>query len=314
MSHDHAKGFSEERVGRKLAVSTAITVVFIGIELGAGIYANSLALIGDALHNVTDALALLLALFALRVGRKAPTSTKTYGYQRAGILAAFVNAALLVALTLYIFIEAWRRVRSPQPVDSFLMIVTSIVALSMNGGITLWLRPDGKHDLGIRSAMLHMLGDALSSAGIIVGAILIRITGMTYFDPLISVLIGLLILWSSWGILKETVNLLLEGTPSGIDPEAVTRDLAAEPGIYGIHHLHIWALTPSRPALSCHILLGDVSLKSTGETLNRVSAMLAERYRIEHTTIQFEHAGCPVDDPYCLESEPMALAEPDRNR
>jgi cobalt-zinc-cadmium efflux system protein len=145
-----------------------------------------------------------------------------------------------------------------------------------------------------------MLGDAVSSAGIIVAAILIRVTGMQLWDPMVSMLIGVMILWSSWGVLKEALNLLLEGTPTEIDPEAVTKSLGEVEGVFGVHHLHIWALGPSRPALSCHLMVGDVPVRATGSLLDRVNRMLSDRYRIAHTTIQFEFSSCDVADPYCV--------------
>lgn len=300
MPHQHSH---RQSLSRKLTIATALTILFFGLELGVGIYANSLALIGDAFHNVTDAIALMLALAVVHLERRPPTRGKTFGYQKAGVLAAFVNASMLVGITVYLLIEAWNRFRVPEQVDSFWMLVAAAVALVMNTAITLWLRKEGRHDLSVRSAVIHLAGDALASAGVIIGALMIRATGSPVYDPIVSVMIGGLILWSSYGILRETMNLLLEGTPSGIDPEAVSRDLAAEPGVFGVHHLHIWALGPSRPALSCHLMLGDVSLKSTGEILARVTGMLAERYRIAHTTIQFEHIGCAVDDPFCVPTE-----------
>jgi cobalt-zinc-cadmium efflux system protein len=287
-------------VSRKLIVAAAATATFVVIELAIGWLSGSLALIGDAFHNFTDALALLLALFAVRVERRPPNPQKSYGYHRAGVLAAFINAGTLAAFTLFIFIEAFTRLRAPKPVDSRLMLITAAVALVLNTAITLWLRDEGKHDLNIRSAVLHMLGDAISSAGIMIAALLIRSTGSPIWDPAISIAIGVLILWSSWGILRETVNLLLEGTPSSIDPDAVTRSLGAIDGVLGVHHLHIWALAPSRPALSCHLMVGDVPMRSTQTLLTQVSEMLAHEYRIAHTTVQFEFAQCDVDDPYCV--------------
>jgi cobalt-zinc-cadmium efflux system protein len=287
-------------VSRKLLIASIATFVFVLLELAAGLFANSLALIGDAFHNFTDTLALLLALFAVRLERRPATAVKSYGYQRAGVIAAFINAGTLVAFTIFIFIEAFARLRAPKPVHAGWMLVTAAVAVILNAAITWWLRREGRSDLNIHSAVLHMLGDAFSSAGIIVASILIRVTGRAFWDPAMSLLIGVMILWSSWGVLKEALNLLLEGTPRGIDPQAVTRSLAAIDGVYGVHHLHIWALGPSRPALSCHLMVGDIPVKTTGNVLDRVKHMLEDEYRIAHTTIQFEFANCDIDDPYCV--------------
>jgi len=295
--HDHAPGAS---VSRKLIVASSATFAFVLVELSVGILANSLALIGDAFHNFTDTLALLLALLAVRLERRPANAVKSYGYQRAGVVAAFVNAGTLAAFTLFIFIEAIARLRVPKPVNAQWMLITAIVAVALNAWITVWLRREGRSDLNIHSAVLHMLGDAFSSAGIIVASVLIRTTGMAFWDPAMSMVIGVLILWSSWGVFREALNLLLEGTPSGIDPVSVTRSLAAIDGVYGVHHLHIWALGASRAALSCHLMVGDIPVKTTGSLLDRVNHMLEHDYRIVHSTIQFEFANCDENDPYCV--------------
>jgi cobalt-zinc-cadmium efflux system protein len=304
MAHDH----SRQQVSRKLVISSAVTFLFTIAQLGVGIWANSLALIGDALHNFTDVLALLLAFSAVRIERRPATAEKSYGYQRAGVIAAFINAATLAAFTIFIFFEAIRRLRVPKAVNTTSMLVMALVALALNSTITWWLRSEGRNDLNIRSAVMHMLGDAFSSAGIILAALLIRATGEEFWDPAVSILIGALILWSSWGILREAINLLLEGTPSGIDPDAVTRSITSIDGVYGAHHLHIWSIGPSRSALSCHLMVGDVPVKSTGNLLDKVNKMLERDYRIAHTTIQFEFANCDIDDPYCVPyTEPLTL-------
>jgi cobalt-zinc-cadmium efflux system protein len=296
----HAHGHHGGGVSQKLIIAMTATTLFVAVELGVGIVANSLALLGDALHNLTDALALGIALAAVRIERRPPTVAKSYGYQRAGVVAAFINASTLVAFTAFILYEAVSRFRKPEGVDSGLMIATAIAAFILNIAITLSLRKEGEHDVNVRAAEVHMLGDALSSIGIVVAAYLISATGNPIFDPAVSLLIALMILWSSWGILREAVNLLLEGTPTGIDPEAVGQALSAEAGVFGVHHLHIWALGPSRPALSCHVMLGDVPLRNTSDILHRVTLMLEHDYGIVHTTIQFEYANCSEDDPFCI--------------
>ncbi|HVR42684.1 MAG TPA: cation diffusion facilitator family transporter [Thermoanaerobaculia bacterium] len=292
------------RTSRKLLVSAIVTLAFFALELSAGLIANALSLISDAFHNITDAVALLLAWIAVRLERRPPTLSKSFGYQRAGVLAAFVNAAGLIVLTVMIVLEAVDRLRAPEPVDSSWMIGVASIALVYNLSVTLWLWKEGKRDINVRGAMLHMLSDGIASAGVIVAAILIRLTGSTIWDPLVSLMIGGLILWASFGILRETINLLLEGTPRGLDPEQVTRDLGASDGVFGVHHLHIWALGPSAPALSCHLMLGDVTLRRAGEILGEVKSMLEGRYGIRHTTIQLEVSACSEEeDPECMPVE-----------
>ena len=287
-------------VSRKLTIATAANLMVVAAEIVIGVWAGSLALIGDALHNLTDAVALLIALFAVRLERRAPTSAKSFGYQRAGILAAFINAAMLLGFTLFVFREAWERLQTPREVSTTAMLIMAAIAMLVNGATAFSLHHESRDDVNIRGAFVHMIGDTLSSAGIIVAAVLIQVTGTTMWDAAVSILIGTLILWSSYGVLRESVNLLLEGTPSGIDPGAVTRSLGEIDGIYGVHHLHIWALGPSSPALSCHLMVGDVPLKDTTRILDEINAMLARDYRIAHTTVQFEYAMCAEDDPYCV--------------
>lgn len=295
--HSHAHDVT---VTRKLTIATTANVLVVVAEVLVGIYAGSLALIGDALHNLTDAVALVIALVAVRLARRAPTSGKTFGYQRAGILAAFINAGMLVAFTVFIFREAYERLMHPHPVLTTPMLLAAAVALVVNSATAMSLKHHSRDDVNIRGAFVHMVGDAVSSAGIIVAALLIRATGAAQWDAVISMFIGVLILWSSYGVLKESMNLLLEGTPSGISPDDVTRSLGGIEGILGVHHLHIWALGPSRPALSCHLMVGDVPLKNTARILEQVNEMLAHDYRIAHTTIQFELAECDLNDPYCV--------------
>jgi cobalt-zinc-cadmium efflux system protein len=298
MAHSHHHHHHD--VSRKLIIATAANVLVVVAELAIGAWSGSLALIGDALHNLTDALALVIALVAVRLERRAPTTAKSFGYQRAGILAAFINAAMLVTFTLFFFREAWQRFHAPSAVATLPMLLMAAVALTVNG-LTAWsLHHESREDVNIRGAFLHMIGDAVSSAGIIVAALLIRLTGSSQWDAGVSVLIGVAILWSSYGVLRESVNLLLEGTPSAIDPGAVTESLGSIDGIYGVHHLHIWALGPSNLALSCHLMVGDVPLKDTARMLDEINAMLARDYRISHTTIQFEFAMCAPDDPSCV--------------
>jgi len=298
--HHHHSHAGSRTVSRKLAIATAANLIVVVGELALGIYAGSLALIGDALHNLTDAGALVIALVAVRLQRRAPTPTMTFGYHRAGILAAFINAGMLVAFALFIFREAWERLQAPREINTLTMLLTAAVALLVNAATAWSIHHESRDDVNIRGAFIHMIGDAVASAGIIVAAILIRATGAAWWDAAVSIFIGALILWSSYGVLRESVNLLLEGTPAGIDPDSVMRSLGEIDGILGVHHLHIWALGPSRPALSCHIMVGDVPLKTTASVLDAITTMLARDHGIVHSTVQFEFAECSADDPFCI--------------
>lgn len=301
MSHQHhAHHDHSHAVSRKLTVATAANIAVVAAELAVGLWAGSLALVGDALHNLTDAVALILALVAVRLARRPATSEKSFGYQRAGILVAFINSGLLLAFTAIIFREAFERLQQAHPVQAMPMLVMAAVALLVNGATAISLHHESRDDVNIRAAVVHMIGDAVSSAGIIVAAVLIYATGNPVWDAVTSMLIGVLIVWSSYGVLKESINLLLDGTPAGIDPEEVTRAIGTIDGVQGLHHLHIWALGPSRPALSCHLMVGDVPVKSTSRLIDEVNALLLRDYRIAHTTIQFEFANCAADDPFCV--------------
>jgi cobalt-zinc-cadmium efflux system protein len=303
MAHDHPHGGHHHHhrgnVGRKLTIATALNILVVIAELTIGLWAGSLALIGDALHNGTDAFALILALVAVRLEKRPATTEMSFGYQRAGVLVAFINAAMLVTFTIFFLQEAWQRFRQPHEVHTTAMLITAAIALAVNAGTAWSLHRESRGDVNIKGAVVHMIGDAISSAGIIIAALLIRITGSTSWDAIVSMLIGTLILWSSYGVLKESVNLLLEGTPSGIDPQVVQDAIGAIDGVQGVHHLHIWALGPSSPALSCHLMVGDVPVKSTAALVDEINAMLLHDFRIAHTTIQFEFAVCAIDDPNC---------------
>lgn len=298
--HHHHRHGHHTPVSRKLSIAAILNFVVVSGELIVGLLAGSLALIGDALHNLTDTVALVIALVALRLARRPPTSEKSFGYQRAGIVAAFINAGLLMAFTLFILSEAWSRLMSPQPVAPLPMLIAAAVALAVNGATAFSIHRESREDVNIRGAFVHMIGDAVASAGIIVAAVAIRVTGKPQWDAVVSIFIALMILWSSYGVLRESVNLLLEGTPSGIEPQAVYESLARIDGILGVHHLHIWALGPSNPALSCHIMVGDVPIRSTERMLDEIKATLLRDFRISHTTIQFELSTCAEDDPQCV--------------
>jgi cobalt-zinc-cadmium efflux system protein len=294
--HQHAH---HGATGRRLQLSLAATVVFVIVEFASGLKAHSLALLSDAGHNFTDALALLLAWFAFYAESRPASATKTYGYQRAGVLSAFVNALALVVLAGFIFYESYRRFQAPEPVAEHIMLWVASAGLAVNVGIMLALRSASRHDLNIRSAFAHMLGDALGSIGIIAGAIAIGWTGYLWIDPALSVLIGVLILWTARGIIKESLNILLEGLPHGLHLENVIAEVRRLPGVIDVHDVHIWSLASHSHALSCHVLIDDLPLSASESILRSVNEMLARRFQITHTTIQFEHALCEISASGC---------------
>ncbi len=265
--------------------------MFVVVEAVAGFRSGSLALVSDAGHNFTDALALVLAAVGVYMQSKPADEVKTFGYHRAGVLTAFVNAITLVAISLYIFYEAWQRFRHPEPIEEHTMFWVAVIALVLNGAIMWGLHRDKDRDLNIRAAFVHMLGDAVSSVGIIAGAVAIHFTGLTVIDPILSVLIGLLIVWTAWDIIKESLNVLLEGLPRGIELDAVTKAMREVAGVIDVHDLHIWSLGSSAHALSCHVLIEDMPPSESNAILQRINDVLC-RHEIHHTTIQFEHAKC----------------------
>jgi len=277
---------------RVLKWALALTAGFVAVELAAGVQARSLALISDAGHNFTDALALLLAWIGVYYGRKPPDAIKTYGYHRAGVLAAFVNALALLILAGYILWESYRRWLAPRVVDQWIMLAVAGLGLTVNLGIMWGLKAERRRDLNIRSAWVHMLGDALGSVGIIAGALLIQWTGWQRTDPLLSALIGLLIVWTAWDIVTESLNILLEGLPRGLKLEEVVRALRGVEGVREVHDLHIWSLGASVRALSCHVLIDDLPPSASEAILRGLNRMLVERFEIRHTTVQFECARC----------------------
>jgi cobalt-zinc-cadmium efflux system protein len=271
----------------------------VAVEIFAGIQAHSLALVSDAGHNFTDGLALLLAWFGFYLQAKPADEIKTYGYHRAGVLSAFVNALALLVLSAWIFYESALRLQYPRPVHEGVMMAVAGLGLVVNGGIMWALRPASRHDLNVRSAFVHMLGDALGSLGIVAGAIVIRYTGWERVDPALSILIGILIVWTAWGIIREALNILLEGLPRGMHLQDAIAAMRAIEGVLDVHDLHIWSLGSSTHALSCHVLIADVPPSASGAILQRLNAMLAERFHISHTTVQFEQAGCAISENGC---------------
>lgn len=288
----HSHG-GNERTSRILRVSLGVTAVYIILLVFAGVRAHSLALLSEAGHNLSDFVALLLSLVAVYLQSRPPSATHTYGYHRAGVLAALVNAATLVIVSFLIFYEAVKRIQQPHEVHATIMIWVAAAGVIMNGVIAMMLyRAD--HDVNIRSALLHEIGDTLSTAAVIGGGWAILATGQWWIDPALSLAIGALILWSSFGIMRETLNILLEGTPRGMKLARVEAAIRAVEGVNDVHDLHVWSIGSETSALSCHISIADIPPSASERILRDLKERLHHDFRIDHTTIQFEHVVCEV--------------------
>jgi cobalt-zinc-cadmium efflux system protein len=279
------------KMQRVLQLSMALTSLYVIATLIFGLRAHSLALISEAGHNVSDLLAILLSFVAVYFQSRPATAEKTFGYQRAGVLAAFVNAVTLVVLSAWIAFEAIHRFVAPVPVQPKLMMFVALAGVLMNGTIaTLLWKSSG--DVNIRSVYLHMLGDTLSTAAVIVGGAAILITGLTWIDALLSILIAGMILYSSIGIIRETLNILLEGTPRNLKLATVREAMQSVEGVLNVHDLHVWSLGSSSHALASHVTVADMPMADCGCILEGINQTLRTKFHITHTTIQFELTGC----------------------
>jgi cobalt-zinc-cadmium efflux system protein len=276
-----------------LQISLGVTLAYIVLLVIAGVRAHSLALLSEAGHNLTDFVALLMSWGAVYLQSRPPNTRKTFGYHRAGVLAAFVNGITLVLISFYIWYEAFKRLRAPVSVDAGLMIWVAAAGVIMNGAIALLLMR-GHRDINLRSALLHEIGDTLSTAAVIAGGVAITFTGQSWIDPALSLGIGVMILWSSIGIVRESLNILLEGTPHGMDLERIATAIREVPGVCSVHDLHVWSIGSNHHALSCHISIADIPPSASEAILREVQERLRAKFHIHHTTIQFEHVVCDI--------------------
>ena len=295
--HDHAH-VSE----RTLRAALTLTIVFVTIEALFGWFGPSLALLSDAGHNLADAASLGFSWYAVAIARKRSHHGMTFGYHRVGVLAALVNAVSLVVIALLIGWEAVQRIREPQAANGEVMIGVAGAAIVVNLIIGFWLRHGSRHDINIRSAYLHQLGDAASALGVVIAGVLVSVTGQQVADPIVSLLIAALILFSSYGVLTESTTVLLEGTPAGTDMPAVIEAIKGVTGVLEVHDLHVWMVGPGVVACSCHIVVAEQSVREGQQVLRAVVDELTRRFRITHTTVQVEVEGCEDNDMYCIAS------------
>lgn len=308
-AHNHSHTPIDASQGMTLILGTAVVATFalVAVELIAGYAAHSIALISDALHNLTDVPTMVISWLAARWAMRPPTPEKTYGYHRAGILAAFINSMLLSIVALFLIYESIQRLRVPVEVESGVMLWVSILALVINSGITFALH-SGRRDLNIRAVWIHNLGDALSNIAIIAGAIVIRRTGANWIDPIIGIAIGAMVLWTGAGILRESTHILLEGLPRNIDLKNVAGAILKVDGVQEVHDIHIWTLGTDLHALSCHARIPDMHMEDSEKILNRICEVLARDFQISHTTVQLERAGLPAEAGPLMPGPPQPAA------
>ena len=287
----HMVAAPNRKMKRVLQLSMALTAAYVVATFLFGLRAHSLALISEAGHNVSDLLAILLSLAAVYFQSRPATDEKTFGYQRAGVLAAFVNALTLIALAAWIGISAIHRLYAPVTVHARTMMVVAAAGVLMNGTVAALLWSSAR-DVNIRSVFLHMLGDTLSTAAVIAGGVGILATGAVWIDPALSLLIAAMIIWSSVAIVRETLNILLEGTPSAVELAEVRAAIGDVPGVLDVHDLHVWSLGSASHALASHVCIPEMQLSECSGILDSINCALRDRFHITHTTIQFEIRGC----------------------
>jgi cobalt-zinc-cadmium efflux system protein len=283
-----------------MGAAVALTLLFVVVEAVCGWFAHSLALLSDAGHNLADAAALGFSWYALWIAGKPSHQGMTFGYHRVGIFAALANAISLVLIAVFIGWEAIARIREPQVANGPVMIVVAAAAIIVNLVIGLWLHKGSKGDLNIRSAYLHMLGDAASAFGVVIAGVLVATMRGPLADPIVSLLIAGLILYSSYGVLRESATVLLEGTPTGMDMPAVIAAIKNVGGVLDVHDLHVWMVGPGVVACSCHILVAEQSVREGQQVLRAVVDDIERRFHITHTTVQVEVEGCDANDMYCM--------------
>ena len=301
--HVHRRGdtHAQQKLGPGfLSGALLATLTLVAAEFLGGYYGHSLALVSDAVHNLSDVPTILISWIAAHWAERPADAERTFGYRRAGILAAFTNSLLLVFVALALFWEAFDRFRHPVAVHEQWMIGLAVFALAVNGGITLGL-VRGRRDLNLRALLVHNFGDALSNIGILAGAFAIRVSGAQWLDPALGLLIAGFVLWSIIGILRESAHILLEGLPRQMRLPDVARTILQIPGVQEVHDIHIWTLGAGDHALSCHVRIPDMHMEESEKILAEVCARLSQAFGIHHTTVQFERAGLPETGIYMPE-------------
>jgi cobalt-zinc-cadmium efflux system protein len=290
--HGHGHGHTDLN-GKNLLFATALNLVITVAEIIGGILSNSLALLSDAIHNLGDTFAVLLAWIANRISKRSANHRKTYGYKRIEILAALFNAVTLVVIIVFLFREAIVRIQNPEPIKGLLMFVVASIGLIANLVAVLMLRKDAHKNINIKAAYLHLLGDTVSSIAVIAGSVLIYFYEVYWLDPVLTILIGLYILKETWSILRQSVDILMQATPPNMNIEKIKETIENIEGIDNIHHVHIWNLNDSQVHFEGHVdVSNDIRISETDVLQHRIEEILRNNFKINHVTIQFEYNCC----------------------
>lgn len=295
-NHVHNHGLA---VAGKLKFGIIFTSIILVVEVVGGLMSGSLALLSDAGHVFVDVIALSLSWYGVRQAERPASSSMTFGYHRVGVIVAVVNALSIFAIAGVVFYEAYRRMQHPPEVDSLLMLSVAVVGLSVNLFIAFWLRREQRANLNVRSAFWHVIGDALASVGVIVGGVIMLLTGWFVVDPIISVFIGLIIVFSAWRILKEGLSVLLEATPQQVDVTEMVNTLNRMDGVKDVHDVHVWSISAEVHAMSCHVLIDDIPISQAAGIREEIEGVLRQKFDIEHSAIQMECYDCGCEGVFC---------------
>jgi cobalt-zinc-cadmium efflux system protein len=296
-SHDHAH--EESSWARRLIITMVMNLIIPLVQIWGGIVSGSMALISDALHNLSDLISLVISYIALRVGQRGPSLTQTFGYKRVEVFAALVNVAFLYAVAFYIAMESWHRFQNPQPIQGQLVTWVALIGFAGNFISTLLLHAGAKSNVNMRGALLHMMMDALTSLGVALVGVVWIFRPWYWLDPIASWIIVVLIFFSGWDILKETVLILMDATPPGIDIEVLQKELEGLDGVHGVHHVHIWSPSASSIFLAAHITVPDQMISGVDDLSARIRELLKSRFGIDHSTLQIETESCGESGLLC---------------
>ncbi len=294
--HTHRRALP---IASKLKFGIMLSCLILAAEVAGGLLSNSLALLADAGHVFTDVIALSLSWYGVKQAERPASHSMTFGYHRVGVLVAIINALSIFAIALVIFYEAFRRLQQPPEVDSLLMLAVATVGLGVNLFVASWLRKEQKTNLNIRSAFWHALGDALASIGVILGGVIILLTGIFLVDPIISIFIGIIIILAAWGILRDGLRVILEATPREIDVRKILNSLNQITGVKDVHDIHVWSITPELHSMSCHVLIDDIATSEAANIRKKIKEVLSKQFNIEHATLQMECEQCSNNDIFC---------------